>query len=143
MSAAKEIHQRSLAELARGLSAGDFSSRELTGALLARIDAHQSRLNAFITITRDEALARADLADKARANGDAGPLNGLPIVHKDLFCTKDVLTTCGSRILENFVSPYDATVVERLKSAGAVMLGKSTWTSSRWARPTRPVITAR
>ena len=71
MSAAKEIHQRSLAELASGLSAGDFSSRELTAALLARIDKHQSRLNAFITITRDEALARADLADKARENGDA------------------------------------------------------------------------
>ena len=126
MSAANdELHQRSLAELARGLNAGDFSSRELTEALLARINEHQSRLNAFITITNDEALARADIADKARASGDAGQLNGLPIVYKDLFCTEGVLTTCGSRILENFVSPYDATVVERLKSAGAVMLGKT------------------
>jgi len=125
MSAAKEIHQRSLAELARGLSAGDFSSRELTEALLARIVEHQASLNAFITITSDEALERADVADKARASGNAGPLNGLPIVYKDLFCTKDVLTTCGSRILDNFVSPYDATVVARLKSAGAVMLGKT------------------
>ena len=125
MTAAKEIHQRSLAELARGLGAGDFSSRELTEALLARIVEHQASLNAFITITSDEALERADVADKARASGNAGPLNGLPIVYKDLFCTKDVLTTCGSRILENFVSPYDATVVARLKSAGAVMLGKT------------------
>ena len=76
-------------------------------------------------MTRDEALAQADEADRQRAAGDVGPLNGLPIVHKDLFCTEGVLTTCGSRILENFVSPYDATVVERLRAAGAVMLGKT------------------
>jgi aspartyl-tRNA(Asn)/glutamyl-tRNA(Gln) amidotransferase subunit A len=93
--------------------------------LLQRIDEHQSRLNAFITVTSDIALQQADAADKARANGDASLLNGLPIVHKDLFCTKGVLTTCGSHILGNFVSPYDATVVERINAAGAVMLGKT------------------
>ncbi|MGI9262604.1 MAG: Asp-tRNA(Asn)/Glu-tRNA(Gln) amidotransferase subunit GatA [Woeseiaceae bacterium] len=121
----KELHRLTLAELARGLAAGDYSSREITAALLGRIDAHQDSLNAFITVTADEALAQADHADKQRAAGDVGPLNGLPIVHKDLFCTKGVLTTCGSRILDNFVSPYDATVVDRISSAGAVLLGKT------------------
>jgi len=119
------IHTRTLTELARGLKEGEFSSRELTESLLKRIDEHQARLNAFITVTSDVALQRADAADKARANGDQGPLNGLPIVHKDLFCTRGVLTTCGSHILGNFVSPYDATVVERMNAAGAVMLGKT------------------
>ena len=120
-----ELHQRTLAELAAGLSAGEFSSAELTRCLLDRIDAHQETLNAFITVTPELALEQAERADRARADGAAGPLNGLPIVHKDLFCTRDVLTTCGSRILDNFVSPYDATVVARLADAGAVMLGKT------------------
>jgi aspartyl-tRNA(Asn)/glutamyl-tRNA(Gln) amidotransferase subunit A len=119
------LHMRTLASLTRGLAAGEFSSRELTEALLARIESHQPALNAFITITAELALLQADRADKARAAGNAGPLNGLPIVHKDLFCTQGVLTTCGSRILDNFVSPYDAAVVERMAAAGAVMLGKT------------------
>ena len=118
------IHLLSLAELAKGLSSGDFSSRELTELLLSRVEKHQS-LNAFISITADRALADADACDKARSKGNAGALCGLPIVYKDIFCTKGVLTTCGSRILEDFVAPYDATVVERLSSAGAVMLGKT------------------
>ena len=119
------IHTRTLTDLARGLKDGEFSSRELTESLLQRIDEHQDRLNAFITVTADVALQGADAADKARANGDESLLNGLPIVHKDLYCTKGVLTTCGSHILGNFVSPYDATVVERINAAGAVMLGKT------------------
>ena len=119
------VHARTLAELAKGLDSGEFSSRELTTALLERIDTHAESLNAFITVTADLAMEQADRADQARASGDAGPLCGLPIVHKDLFCTKGVLTTCGSHILENFVSPYDATVVQRLTDAGAVMLGKT------------------
>ena len=119
------LHQRTLNGLARGLADGEFSARELTEVLLARIDRHQQTLNAFITVTAERALAQAARADQARANGTAGPLCGLPLVHKDLFCTKGVLTTCGSRILDNFVSPYDATVVERLSAAGAVMLGKT------------------
>jgi len=119
------LYTRSLSELARGLKAGEFSSRELTEVLLARIGEHQVQLNAMITVTADAALQRADAADEARANGTAGLLNGLPIVHKDLFCTKGVLTTCGSRILGNFVSPYDATVVARINAAGAIMLGKT------------------
>lgn len=119
------LHRQTLAELSAGLAGGEFSSRELVTAMLARIDAFQSTLNAFITVTPEQALEQADRADAARARGTAGPLNGLPVVHKDLFCTKGVLTTCGSRILGNFVSPYDATVVERLTAAGAVTLGKT------------------
>ncbi len=118
------LHLLSLAELSKGLASGDFSSRELVEHLLLRIDGDES-LNAFISVTADQALSFAGECDKARSRGDAGALCGLPIVYKDIFCTKGVLTTCGSRILDNFVAPYDATVVERLSSAGAVMLGKT------------------
>jgi aspartyl-tRNA(Asn)/glutamyl-tRNA(Gln) amidotransferase subunit A len=118
-------HGRSLADLARGLEVGEFRARELTEGLLARIRSLGSRLNAFITVPEEEALAAADAADRDRARGRAGPLAGLPIVHKDLFCTRGVPTTCGSKILGNFVSPYDAAVVERLRAAGMVMLGKT------------------
>ena len=121
----KGLHAQTLTQLAAGLRRGDFSSVELTEALLARIEAHGPALNAFVTVTSEQALKTAELADQARAAGDAGLLNGLPIVHKDIFCTRGVLTTCGSRMLENFVSPYDATVVERLAAAGAVVLGKT------------------
>ncbi|HET6629678.1 MAG TPA: Asp-tRNA(Asn)/Glu-tRNA(Gln) amidotransferase subunit GatA [Woeseiaceae bacterium] len=119
------LHVRTLTELARGLAAGDFSAVELTETLLERIAQANERLNAFVTVTADEALAAAAAADAARAAGRSAPLQGLPIVHKDLFCTAGVRTTCGSRMLENFVSPYDATVVARMKAAGAVMLGKT------------------
>ncbi len=119
------LHAQSLADLRQGLAGGDFTARELASALLERIDEVGGALNAFITVTGEQALAAADAADQALAAGNAGPLAGLPIVHKDLFCTAGVLTTCGSRILDNFVSPYDATVVARLREAGAVMLGKT------------------
>ena len=120
-----EWHARTLTGLAAGLAAGEFTSVELTQALLSRIEAHDGALNAFVTVTADAALAAAARADEARAAGTGGPLNGLPIVHKDIFCTAGVRTTCGSRMLENFISPYDATVVERLAAAGAVVLGKT------------------
>ncbi|MGI9220696.1 MAG: Asp-tRNA(Asn)/Glu-tRNA(Gln) amidotransferase subunit GatA [Woeseiaceae bacterium] len=119
------MHLQSLTDLANGLNAGDFSAVELTDILLGRIEASGKTLNAFITVTAEQARAAAKAADAARAAGGAGPLCGLPIVHKDIFCTRDVLTTCGSRMLENFVSPYDATVVDRLNAAGAVVLGKT------------------
>jgi aspartyl-tRNA(Asn)/glutamyl-tRNA(Gln) amidotransferase subunit A len=119
------LHVLTLAELARGMREGQFSASELTEALLERIAAHNGSLNAFITVTAGQALAAAGAADKARAAGNAPVLNGLPIVHKDLFCTRGVLTTCGSRMLSNFVAPYDAAVVERLKAGGAVTLGKT------------------
>jgi aspartyl-tRNA(Asn)/glutamyl-tRNA(Gln) amidotransferase subunit A len=120
-----DLHLLTLTQLAAGLKNGDYSSEQLTQALLDRIVAFDKSLNAFITVTADQALAAARRADTARAAGTGGVLNGLPIVHKDIFCTKGVLTTCGSRMLENFVSPYDATVVERLGAAGAVVLGKT------------------
>ncbi len=118
-------HTLSLADLARAIAGGDVSSRQVVEALLDRVARHGERLNAFVTVTEDRALAAADAADEARRRGEGGPLNGAPIVHKDLFCTQGVRTTCGSRMLENFVSPYDATAVQRLKEAGAVMLGKT------------------
>ena len=118
------LHQKSIAEHAESLRGGDYSSVELTQHFLARIAAHDE-LNAFITVTPERALQQAEAADKRLKNGDANPLTGIPITHKDLFCTRDVLTTCGSRILANFVAPYDATAVAKLQAAGAVMLGKS------------------
>jgi aspartyl-tRNA(Asn)/glutamyl-tRNA(Gln) amidotransferase subunit A len=120
-----DFHTQTLAQLASGLESGEFNSVELVRALLDRIEAHDKELNAFITVTADAALRAAERCDELRRKGENGVLNGLPIVHKDIFCTRGVLTTCGSRMLENFVSPYDATVVERLAGAGAVMLGKT------------------
>jgi aspartyl-tRNA(Asn)/glutamyl-tRNA(Gln) amidotransferase subunit A len=93
--------------------------------LLERIRVHQPQLNALVSVTQDGAFAQAAAADRELAAGRAGPLTGLPLVHKDLFCTQGVRTSCGSRMLDNFVAPYDATVVARLKAAGTVMLGKS------------------
>jgi len=114
-----------MTELEAGLDAGEFSSVELTRALLERIGELDATLNTFVTVTADEALAAAERADKARAAGTGGVLNGLPIIHKDIFCTRGVKTSCGSRMLDNFISPYDAAVVEKMADAGAVVLGKS------------------
>jgi aspartyl-tRNA(Asn)/glutamyl-tRNA(Gln) amidotransferase subunit A len=119
------LHAKTLTELRAGLEAGDFTSVELTQALLDRISAEDHKLNALVTVTDAEALATAAKADAELAAGKAGPLCGLPLIHKDIFCTRGVKTTCGSKMLDNFVSPYDATVVERLARAGAVMLGKA------------------
>jgi aspartyl-tRNA(Asn)/glutamyl-tRNA(Gln) amidotransferase subunit A len=120
-----ELYLQTLTELTAGLERGDFTSVELTESLLQRIAAHNDKLNAFVTITGDDALAAAGRADEARASGSGGVLNGLPIIHKDIFCTRGIKTTCGSKMLDNFISPYDATVVEKLADAGAVVLGKS------------------
>ena len=119
------MHLQTLTELAAGLKARQFSATELAGAYLERIRRAQAQLNAFITVEDDTVLAAAAAADRALADGSAGPLTGLPIAHKDIFCTAGSLTTCGSRMLANFVSPYDATVVERLRAAGVVTLGKT------------------
>jgi aspartyl-tRNA(Asn)/glutamyl-tRNA(Gln) amidotransferase subunit A len=120
-----ELHHIGLAALAAGLRARRFSSVELAEAFLERIERSQSALNAFISVTREQALSEAAAADRALAAGTGGALTGVPIAHKDLFCTRGVRTTCGSRMLDNFVSPYDATVVAKLKRAGAVILGKT------------------
>jgi aspartyl-tRNA(Asn)/glutamyl-tRNA(Gln) amidotransferase subunit A len=120
-----DFHRKSLTELAAGLRARRFSSVELVRAYLERIDQHQGTLNAFISVTREQALKDAQAADRALAAGEGAALTGVPIAHKDIFCTQGVRTTCGSRMLDNFVSPYDATVVAKLKAAGAIMLGKN------------------
>ncbi len=118
------MHRLTLAQIARGLAAKNFSAVELSDALLARIGQLDPQLNSFITVTAEQARSQAQAADARRAAGENGALLGAPIAHKDLFCTQDVLTTCGSKILHNFKAPYDATVVAKLAAAGAVSLGK-------------------
>jgi len=113
-----------LTELSLALRAKKVSSVELTRACLERIARLNGALNAFITVDADRALGEAREADARRARGEAAPLTGIPVAHKDIFCTKGMLTTCGSKMLESFVSPYDAQVVERFAGAGAVLLGK-------------------
>ena len=115
----------SLKELAAALAEKKISSVELASLFLERIERLNPALNAFITVDREKSLAMARAADARLAKGEGGPLTGLPLAHKDIFCTEGWLTTCGSKMLSNFVSPYDATVVERFKAAGMVTLGKT------------------
>ena len=114
----------SVAELRQALDARKVSATELAHLFLNRIDAHDAAIHAFITIDREGALAAARAADERLARGERAPLLGIPFAHKDIFCTEGVRTTCGSKMLENFISPYDAHVVSLLKAAGAVSLGK-------------------
>ncbi|MBX9913922.1 MAG: Asp-tRNA(Asn)/Glu-tRNA(Gln) amidotransferase subunit GatA [Pseudomonadaceae bacterium] len=118
------MHQLSLAEIARALAAKQFSAEELSRHLLNRINALDPQLNSFITVTEALAIRQAKAADARRANGETGALLGAPIAHKDLFCTEGVRTSCGSKMLDNFIAPYNATVVEKLNAAGTVTLGK-------------------
>ncbi|NOT86399.1 MAG: Asp-tRNA(Asn)/Glu-tRNA(Gln) amidotransferase subunit GatA [Methylococcaceae bacterium] len=117
------MYKQTLSELAKGLRSGAFSSQELTKIYLDRIKQHQS-LNCFITITEEQALAQAKQADIRLAKGDATALTGIPLAQKDIFCTLGVKTTCGSKMLDNFIAPYNATVIDKFNAAGAVMLGK-------------------
>ncbi|MGZ5570004.1 MAG: Asp-tRNA(Asn)/Glu-tRNA(Gln) amidotransferase subunit GatA [Usitatibacter sp.] len=117
--------RESLTQLAAALAARTISSVELTRSYIGRIARHNGALNAFITVDEEKSLAQARAADERIARGDAEPLTGIPIAHKDLFCAKGWRTTCGSKILENFVAPYDAHVVEQFNAAGAVILGKT------------------
>jgi aspartyl-tRNA(Asn)/glutamyl-tRNA(Gln) amidotransferase subunit A len=119
------MFDKTLAEQSRALEAGDVSSVELTRAYLERIGKYQDTLNAFITVTEDAALAAAKAADARRASGNATALTGVPIAQKDIFCTKGVKTSCASKMLDNFVSPYDAHIVEQMNDAGLVNLGKT------------------
>jgi aspartyl-tRNA(Asn)/glutamyl-tRNA(Gln) amidotransferase subunit A len=119
------LHTLSIGELADKLAARQVSSVELTRHFLARIERLNPALNALITVTGAEALDAAHAADRRLGAGERAPLLGIPLIHKDIFCTDGVRTSCGSRMLDNFVAPYDATVVTRLKGAGAVMLGKA------------------
>lgn len=116
---------KTIAELSKYLSAKKISSVELTQYYLDRIKKLDSQLNCFITVTEEHALNAAKEADALRAQGKAGPLTGIPIAQKDIFCTDGIKTSCGSKMLDNFIAPYDATVVKNLKQAGTVMLGKT------------------
>lgn len=115
----------SLKQLSLQLAEKKISSTELTTEFIKRIKALNPEYNAFITVNEELSLAQAQAADKMRASGKAGPLTGIPIAQKDIFCTKGWLTTCGSKMLSNFVSPYDAGVIERFNQAGAINIGKT------------------
>jgi aspartyl-tRNA(Asn)/glutamyl-tRNA(Gln) amidotransferase subunit A len=119
------MHNATIKSLATELAGRRFSSVELTRHLLNRINSLNDRLNCFITLDEAASLKDAEAADRRLANGDGGPLTGIPVAQKDIFCAQGWPTTCGSRMLANFVSPYDAHVVERLKAAGAVNIGKT------------------
>ncbi len=119
------MYNKTVAELSQALAAGDVSSVELTRQFLDRIRARDASYNSFITVCEDQALASAADADKRRASGNATPWTGIPMAHKDIFCTRGIRTSCGSRMLENFVPPYDATVTARFSEAGAICLGKT------------------
>lgn len=119
------MHNKTIAELSRGLQQGDFSSEELTRHFLGRIESLDGALNSFITVSAEQALAQAKQADQRLGNGSAGPLTGIPLAQKDIFCTDGVKTSCGSKMLDNFIAPYNATSVEKLNDAGTVMLGKT------------------
>ena len=119
------MHDKTLAELSRLLAEGSTTSVELTRHFLDRIATHNASVNAVITVTAERAMAEAAEADQQRAAGSAGPLCGIPFVHKDIFCTDGVRTSCASKMLDNFVAPYDATVVSKLSDAGMVCLGKA------------------
>lgn len=119
------MFRQTLAELSRSLAAKKISSTELTQHYLDRIKKYDSQLNSFITITEDLALSQARAADDRLAKGDHSPLTGLPIAQKDIFCTNGVKTSCGSKMLDNFIAPYDSTVVKNFNNAGMVLLGKT------------------
>ncbi len=119
------MHHKTIAELSRALQEKKISSLELTEHYISRIKKYNTELNAFITVTEEFALEQARNADKKIAEGVANPLTGIPIAQKDIFCTKNIKTTCGSKMLDNFIAPYNATVIKKFHSADAVMLGKT------------------
>lgn len=119
------LHLLSVSELSQGLQNKQFSSVELTQHFLQRIDKLDKQVNSFITLTPELALQQAEQADKQIATGNANTLTGIPLAHKDIFCTQGTLTTCGSKMLANFVAPYNATIVDKCLSAGLVTLGKT------------------
>ncbi len=119
------MHNKTISELAQGLRDKAFSSVELTQYYLDRIQQFDGDLNSFITVTPELALAQAKAADEQLAAGNATALTGIPLAQKDIFCTDGVRTSCGSKMLDNFIAPYNATVIEKFNSAGSVMLGKT------------------
>jgi len=119
------MHNKTVAELAKSLTSGEFSSEELTQHYLQRIEKFDSQLNSCITVTPELAITQARAADQRRRQGNAHPLTGIPILHKDIFCTNGIKTSCGSKMLDNFIAPYDATVITQCQQVGLVMLGKT------------------
>ena len=120
-----DILAMTAAQIAGAVNGGNVSAREVTDAFLGRIEAVEGRVEAFLLVTADAARREADSVDARRAAGETLPLAGVPIALKDNLCTRGVPTTCASRILEGFAPPYDATVVEKLRAAGAVVVGKT------------------
>ena len=119
------MYKSTLAQLSTALESKKISSEELTRLYIERCNKHNNSLNCFITITEEEALKKARRADKKRASGDYNLLTGIPIAQKDIFCTNGTKTTCGSKMLDNFVAPYDATLIKKMNDAGLIMLGKT------------------
>ncbi len=119
------MYDKTIAEQSRALADGEISSVELTSSYLDRIKKLDGELNSFITVAEEQALEQAKAADAQRSAGNAQALTGIPLAHKDLFCTEGVKTSCGSKILDNFIAPYESTVTSRFREAGSVMLGKT------------------
>ncbi len=119
------MFSKTIAQLSQGLQNGDFSSREITQEYLNRIASVDGQFNSYISITADQAMAQAETADQMIASGKAAPMTGVPIAHKDIFCTKGVRTSAGSKMLDNFISPYNATIIEKFNAIGSVSLGKT------------------
>ncbi len=119
------MHQSTLAQLSTALESNQINSEELTRLYLERCKQFNGSLNCFITLNEELALAQAKSADKQRAAGNASPLTGIPIAQKDIFCTRGIKTSCGSKMLDNFIAPYDATVIEKMNAAGIVNIGKT------------------
>ncbi len=119
-----DLHRLSIREMTEGLASAQFSSREITEHYLKRIEKIDAQVKSYVTVTPEQALAEADAADALLKAGGANVLTGVPLAHKDIFCTQGIKTTAGSKILDNFISPYDATVVAKAKAAGLVTLGK-------------------
>ncbi len=120
-----EIHSQSIAQLSAGLQRKDFSSEEVTKAFVDRINSLDHLYNAFITVNEEEAMSAATKADQRIASGTNEILTGIPIAHKDIFCTQGVKTSCGSRMLDNFIPPYNSTVIDNFNDSGAIILGKT------------------
>ena len=119
-------YELTISQALKRMEQGELSAAELTKSCLDRIDAVEKDVVAFITVDKEGALAQAEKADRERKAGRGGKLCGIPLSVKDLLCTKGLRTTCGSKMLENYVPPYNATVVEKIKAEGAVILGKTT-----------------
>lgn len=119
------MHNKTLSELSQALQSGETTSQALTEYFLNRIQQYDAQLNSFITVTPELALEQAKAADELITQGKAGKLAGIPMAHKDIFCTQNVRTSCASKMLDNFIAPYNACVVENLQKAGMVMLGKT------------------